>query len=311
MYVTYARKSWLNSAILRLWLNGVYKTYLADNGIDLGKALLFMDGCSAHDGEEASQAIADADVACEYLPPHCTPILQPLDQNVNKQLKAEYGKLWEAWYQEKGCNNFTRGGNQKRATDDEVNQWIAQALMTITPDVVRKCWQSTTDVINDPAHPRYQRVMVLPHTVWSRVTSFLGDTTVMLCNQQTKALQAVHLARYLTARRALYNGSRFSLPVSKKRKRHIVQQRNETVEEVMSNADEVMSDAEEEKMDAEREMDGEGVEEAHRRLVDARSEHVGDDDDDDEWPDDLPDLLLPPPPSIPTQSRLLQCSLMR
>ena len=137
VWVTYANKSWLNGIIMRQWIDKVYMGHIRSRGIDVSQALLFMDNCSAHDNESAMQAMAEAKVRCEFFPPNCTPILQPLDQNVNKMLKEEYEKRWEKWFIEVGSRQLTRGGNRKRATDDEVNGWVASSLHAISAHVVR------------------------------------------------------------------------------------------------------------------------------------------------------------------------------
>jgi hypothetical protein len=273
LYVTYARKSWLNGTLMNIWANEIYKKHVQQSGFEPGAALLFMDNCSAHDNAKTVEALANAQLRHEFFPPNTTPILQPLDQNVNYMLKKEYRRLWEIWYREKGCNNFTKYGNLKRATDDEVNEWVAKALSAVTPDIVRKCWKRTTDVISDVKDPRHQRLMLLPQTAWNLIRCYLGDQSTLVHGRSI-----VRLAPYLTAYRALYNGSRFAFPVARKR-------RGQSTEEAAVPAI-VLAVASAEEVEAE-----------HARLVDARTEQIGDDED---VPDDLPSLLLPRLPDIRT-----------
>jgi hypothetical protein len=278
LFVTYARKSWLNGRLMTLWANEIYNRHLQQHGIEIGRALLFMDNCSAHDNESTTEALAIAQIRSEFFPPNTTPILQPLDQNVNQRLKLEYRKLWEAWFSEKGCNNQTPTGNLRRATDDEVNGWVANALSTITPALVRECWQRTTDInhgISDQSHPRYQRLMTLPQRAWNLIVSYLGGQTALLPDRTP-----IRLAPYLTAYRTLYNGSRFTFPVARKRKRG---ESSEVAAAAMPGS----------------EVSVEEVESEHQRLVDARTEQV---EEDEDVPEDLPALLLPrlPAPAAAT-----------
>jgi hypothetical protein len=203
VWVTYANKSWLNGIIMRQWIDKVYMGHIRSHGVDVSQALLFMDNCSAHDNEGAMEAMAEAQVRCEFFPPNCTPILQPLDQNVNKMLKEEYEKRWEKWFIEVGSRQLTRGGNRKRATDDEVNGWVANSLHAISEHVVRMCWKRTMDA---PPH-----VMRLPQKPWDIISSFLSG--------EVDGEHGVRLQPYLAAHRRRYDGSHFQFPAKQRRKR--------------------------------------------------------------------------------------------
>jgi hypothetical protein len=121
IWVTYARKAWLNGTIMTKWQQEVYLPHLQATGLDISKSILFMDNCSAHRTDEAMAFFQQAGVGYEFFPPHCTPILQPLDQSVNREFKREYEKEWAKWFQETGCLGRTPKGNRKAATEDEVN----------------------------------------------------------------------------------------------------------------------------------------------------------------------------------------------
>jgi hypothetical protein len=127
---------------MNLWLNAIQKkTSTQDHGVEVCKALLFMDDCSAHDNDGSVAAMAEGEVNVSFF-------TQLYSYPVNKKLKEVCRLLCEVWYREKGCKSFTPAGNLRRATDDEVNEWIVKALSTITASVVRECWKRTTDVIN-------------------------------------------------------------------------------------------------------------------------------------------------------------------
>ena len=195
MWVSYAPKGWLNGAMMVKWLQVVYMAELASKGIGVEDAVLFMDNCPAHECDEVVATMRGGAIKYEFFPPKCTPILQPLDQNVNQLFGLEYAKKYEEWYMTKGAYDFTPAGNLRRATDDEVNKWIAHALVAITPHIVRVSWERATSA---PLH-----VMRLPAKPWEKIMSFLPPG----------------LARVLTSRRVLFDGSQFVFPVSRKRKR--------------------------------------------------------------------------------------------
>ena len=194
IWVTYARKAWLNGTIMAKWLEQVYLPHLRATGLDISKFILFMDNCSAHRTDEAMAFFQQAGVGYEFFPPHCTPILQPLDQTVNREFKREYEKEWAKWFQETGCFGRTPKGNRKAATEDEVNVWVANALSRITPHMVRVSWEKCTCA---PPH-----LLHLPETCWRRVLNYLP------------ASQTVPLLPLLRRHRSYYSGSHFRFPVA-------------------------------------------------------------------------------------------------
>jgi hypothetical protein len=176
------------------WLEQVYYPHLRATGQDISKSILFMDNCSAHRTDESMAFFQQSSVGYEFFPPHCTPILQPLDQTVNREFKREYEREWAKWFQETGCFGRTPKGNRKAATEDEVNGWVANALSRITPHMVRVSWQNSTCT---PPH-----LMHLPDTCWKRVLGYLS------------ASQLIPLLPLLNRHRSYYTGSHFRFPVS-------------------------------------------------------------------------------------------------
>ena len=194
MWVTYARKAWLNGAIMAKWLELVYHPHLQSTGQDVSQSILFMDNCSAHKTEECMAFFSQTGAGYEFFPPHCTPILQPLDQTVNREFKREYEKEWAKWFQETGCFGRTPKGNRKAATEDEVNAWVANALSRVTAHMVRVSWQKSTCA---PPH-----LLHLPDTCWRRVLDYLP------------ASQTVPLLPLFKRHRSYYSGSHFRFPMA-------------------------------------------------------------------------------------------------
>jgi hypothetical protein len=196
IWVTYARKAWLNGTIMTKWQQEVYLPHLQATGLDISKSILFMDNCSAHRTDEAMAFFQQAGVGYEFFPPHCTPILQPLDQSVNREFKREYEKEWAKWFQETGCLGRTPKGNRKAATEDEVNVWVANALSRITAHVVRVSWQNSTCA---PPH-----LMHLPETCWKRVLGYLS------------ASQLIPLLPHVNRHRSYHSGTHFRFPIAER-----------------------------------------------------------------------------------------------
>lgn len=77
------RKSWMTSAIFGEWLKKVDKSM----GLKNRKILLFIDNCSSHKNLPSTK-----NVTIQFLSPHTTSKLQPLDQGIIRSFKVEYRK---------------------------------------------------------------------------------------------------------------------------------------------------------------------------------------------------------------------------
>lgn len=64
------------------------KKYQSENNLN-GKALLLIDNCPAHPKHLES---ADGNIVVKFLPKNCTPLIQPMDQNVIAKIKTGYKK---------------------------------------------------------------------------------------------------------------------------------------------------------------------------------------------------------------------------
>ena len=192
MLVTYARKAWLNSAIMAKWLAEVYHPHLLSTGQDLTQSILFMDNCSVHRTEECLAFFHRTGTRYEFFPPHFTPLLQPLDQAVNREFKREYSVEWAEWYQTIGCFGRTPKGNRKAATQDEVSRWVANALSRLTPHIGRVSWARSTHTAHHLLH--------LPVVLWQRVLSYLP------------ASQTVTLSSLMQRHRRYYSGVDYRFP---------------------------------------------------------------------------------------------------
>ena len=199
LWVTYARKGWLNGAMMMKWLDVVYKSELASRDIKVEDATLFMDNCGAHDSEEVVAKMRGDGIRHVFFPPNTTPILQPLDQNVNQLFGAEYARQWEEWYRTEGAYDFTPAGNLRRAKDEEVNRWVAHAVASITPHIVRVSWERA---VSAPLH-----LLRLPARAWQSIESYLQP----------------RLGIMLAWRRGLNDGSQFTFPVKKKKQQRMVE----------------------------------------------------------------------------------------
>ena len=103
-----------------------------------------------------------------FFPPHCTPILQPCDQNVNHIFKAQYELHWREWMDRVGSQetNVTRYGNPAAAGKDTYMAWIGLALGAIDEKVIADSWRMSC--------AGYKRtVFHLQPALWKRIVAFI------------------------------------------------------------------------------------------------------------------------------------------
>jgi hypothetical protein len=168
LVVTHNRKAWLTSDLMVEWLKQIYKPAVVQAGAAAAAdALLFMDNCSVQEAAKSMTAMQEAAIRHEFLPPNCTPILQPCDQNVNQLFKKVYSQQWAQWYETKGRYGRTKEGNPKKASKTEVTSWIAHAVNAITPAIIKASWERSAVV-------KYG-LMHLPDKLWELVLSYCDE----------------------------------------------------------------------------------------------------------------------------------------
>jgi transposase len=183
----------MNHEIMIKWLIRIYKEQV--NLIQhhpQQESILFMDNMGAHDHDDVRAVLAQHGIRAEFLPPNCTPMLQPLDHSLNASFKREYENQWAAWFHETGSKRLTKHGAKKKATKNDVNRWVTAAFHRITADHVRSCWRHT--LMLQPS------LLILPATVFDRIASFL-DQRVM---KPSIAMIAAH--------RTKHDGNRMPMP---------------------------------------------------------------------------------------------------
>ena len=98
MWVAHGGKGWLNGGRMSTWLEQVYCGDILDRGHVPSSTLLFMDNCASHVTDDCIATFERLNLPWCTLPPHMTPLLQPLDQYINSTLKREYSRCWEKWW---------------------------------------------------------------------------------------------------------------------------------------------------------------------------------------------------------------------
>ena len=229
LWTTHNNSGWLNGPLMVKWLTKIYKPHALKEVKRLNRrarttppvpavtssstdatdttppsiysfekdALLTMDNCGSHASAEVLASLRAEGINYLFFPPNCTPLLQPCDQNINQIFKKVYRERWEQWYYATGCQQFTEWGNEKKASEDEANEWIAYAIHAISQKVVLDSWGRSAFPQFTPMH--------LPQQAWELIVEYSAETA-----------SCVDLLRSV---RAEYNKSAtFVFPGKRKRK---------------------------------------------------------------------------------------------
>lgn len=78
------KKSWMDCTLFEEWVRELDRTFMGEGRKDA----LIVDNCAAHPHIEGLKAIQ-----LVFLPPNTTSETQPMDQGVNRSLKAHYRAL--------------------------------------------------------------------------------------------------------------------------------------------------------------------------------------------------------------------------
>jgi hypothetical protein len=135
-YWQYNKKAWMNSLIMREWLQFFYHHVGSNRRI-----LLLMDNFSAHKAG-VELAPPPTNIQIQYLPANSTSVFQPLDQGIIQNLKYYYRKQWLQYiieYIELG-QDPTKTVNLHYAI-----RWLTQAWRNdVANATIYKCFRKST-----------------------------------------------------------------------------------------------------------------------------------------------------------------------
>lgn len=102
---------------------------------------LIMDSYRSHLMDSIKKEMNRLNCKRVIIPGGMTPILQQLDVYINKSMKCEMKKEYNQWLDE-GIREFTASGNRKRASYEEVANWVSRAWKRIDKDMVSKLFRN-------------------------------------------------------------------------------------------------------------------------------------------------------------------------
>lgn len=94
-----------------------------------------MDSMRAHVTESVKAAIKSTNTIPAVIPGGTTKYLQPLDISVNRAFKVALREEWEAWMTS-GEKSFTKTGRMRRASLNQVCQWILNAWSCVKTSTI-------------------------------------------------------------------------------------------------------------------------------------------------------------------------------
>ncbi len=138
-------KGWMCEKIMLDWINEVWRkrkgAFFQPSGI------LIMDSMRAHLLDSVKLAAKTASASLAVIPGGLTKVLQPLDLTTNKSFKGHVRKHWETWMASEN-HSYTKNGNMKRASYEEVARWVSQAWREVSPDTIKSGFSQAEIISN-------------------------------------------------------------------------------------------------------------------------------------------------------------------
>lgn len=104
------------------------------------KSLLVWDMFQAHLVDSVQKNLLRRKTHKAVIPGGCTSLLQPLDVSLNKPFNTKTRALWTEWMIS-GPKEYTAGGNQRRASYQQVCEWTISACDSISKETVIKSFK--------------------------------------------------------------------------------------------------------------------------------------------------------------------------
>ena len=107
------------------------------------KSLLMLDGAPGHKTDNVKEKFHRSGTLMAMIPGGLTKKLQVLDISVNKSFKSRLRSRWENWLIN-GYKNYTKSGNLKRVSYEEITKWISEAWNEVPVSTITSGFKKTT-----------------------------------------------------------------------------------------------------------------------------------------------------------------------
>lgn len=135
------KNAWMTSALFVKWFRESFvkqvRIFQTSHNLN-GKALLLIDNAPSH-ATETQLTSDDGKIVTMFLPPNCTPLIQPMDQNAIRLIKLHYRKsllVHILSFEESDISNTLKNINLKDAVFLLASSWDK-----VTSESIQKCWR--------------------------------------------------------------------------------------------------------------------------------------------------------------------------
>lgn len=136
------KNAWMTSGLFVKWFQESFvlqvKKFQAENNLN-GKAILLVDNAPSH-ASEIQLTSDDGQIITMFLPPNCTPLIQPMDQNAIRLIKTYYRKSLLVHVLSLEENDITKA--LKNITLKDAVFLLADSWNKVLPDALQKCWRN-------------------------------------------------------------------------------------------------------------------------------------------------------------------------
>lgn len=150
------KNAWVTRPIFLEWHKGDFipavKKFLSKKNLPL-KAILLLDNPPAHPLDEDLQSI-DENFTILYMPPNCTALIQPMDQNVIQNIKVKYKKklLLQVFAQQELESECTVSDILKKTTMKDAVFSVAESWHQLNTNLIKKSWSPLWPQLNVEEH---------------------------------------------------------------------------------------------------------------------------------------------------------------
>ncbi|GFV28656.1 pogo transposable element with KRAB domain [Trichonephila clavipes] len=137
---------WINEQIMLSWLQSIWRK--RKNSFFHPKAFLIIDSMKAHVSENVKNALKSTSAKIVIIPGGLTKKLHPIDVGINKSFKSKVRKLWEQWMSD-GEKNYTKTGKLKRASYENVSNWVLKAWNDVAETTVKNTFRKCNIIVKN------------------------------------------------------------------------------------------------------------------------------------------------------------------
>lgn len=132
--------AWMTTTIFQDWFHSSFirqvRRFLKSEALP-EKAILIVDNATSHGNDEALMS-DDRQIITFFLPPNCTALIQPLDQNAIRLTKLFYRKSLLAHILSSDENDVAK--LLKQVTLKDAVYLLYNAWQKVSPQAIKKCW---------------------------------------------------------------------------------------------------------------------------------------------------------------------------